>query len=324
MDLESAPWLTSPWTSLVDRAAADRMPHAVLIHGQPGVLKYELALAVANLLLCQSTGTDICKNCPPCHWFAAGSHPDFVQVCPLEDSQMIRVDQIRALTQSMSLTASSDVGYRVAILKPADRMNAAASNALLKTLEEPPGKACLILVADTLHTMPATVLSRCQRVVVQTPSRGLAKAWLAQQRECDPDAPELDHALFLAAGSPGQAVVLLENDATTAFAELLDGLNQLRTGRAEVTRLAQEISKVPMQWTLSWLLLILKQCLNELVGAVQIHPIPQALEQFGQTNTLESTRLNRMLDRVTRTARVTATSLRPELLLEDLLCDWTS
>lgn len=317
MDLALTPWLETAWTSLADRAAADRMPHAVLIHGQAGLLKRELALALAELLLCKDTGEE------NSHWFAAGSHPDFVEVSPLEDSQVIRVDQIRALSQSMSLTASGDAGYRVALLHPADRMNAAASNALLKTLEEPPGKACLILVADTLHTMPATVLSRCQRIVVQTPPHAQAKSWLAHSRESSGDAPELDHALFLAAGSPGQAALLLEHEATTSFADLLDGLSQLRSGRAEVTRLAQQISQVPMQWTLSWLQLILKQCLNELVGAVQTNPIPQALEQFGRSNPLGVTRINRMLDRVTRTARSTATSLRPELLLEDLLCDWT-
>lgn len=323
MDLTSTPWLASAWQSLADRAAVDRMPHAVLIHGQAGVRKRQLAMAVAKLLLCQSTGPASCGECPPCLWFAAGSHPDFLQISPQEDSRLIRVDQIRALSRAMSLTASSDAGYRVAVLQPADRMNVAAGNALLKTLEEPPGRACLLLVADTLHTMPATVLSRCQRVVVETPPRDQAKAWLQQLRGSDADSPDLDHALFLAAGSPGQAATLLEHDATTAFAELLDGLSRLRTGRAEVTRVAQELSKVPMQWTLSWMLLILKQCLNHIVGASQTHPIPQALAQFSHANTLESRKLNEMIDQVLRTARVTSTSLRPELLIEDLLCDWS-
>ncbi len=100
---------------------------------------------------------------------------------PLEESTQIRIEQVRELASELALTAHQG-GYKVGILSPADSMNRFAANALLKTLEEPPPGTLLILVASQPSRLPATILSRCQRVRVRAPQRAAAVAWLEATR----------------------------------------------------------------------------------------------------------------------------------------------
>jgi DNA polymerase-3 subunit delta' len=102
-------------------------------------------------------------------------------VAPLEDSRQIRIEQLRELSADLALTSHAG-GYKVAILTPADSMNRFAANALLKTLEEPPPRTLLVLVASQPSRLPPTVLSRCQRLTVRSPSRTEAVAWLTEVR----------------------------------------------------------------------------------------------------------------------------------------------
>src|SRR5581483_3689892 len=106
------------------------------------------------------------------HWIARlvlrterDLHPDWIQVQPVDDSRQIRIEQVRDLAQELSLT-SHQGGYKVGVLSPADVLNRFAANALLKTLEEPPPRTVLILVATQPSRLPATILSRCQRIRV--------------------------------------------------------------------------------------------------------------------------------------------------------------
>jgi DNA polymerase-3 subunit delta' len=102
-------------------------------------------------------------------------------VRPLETSTQIRIEQVRELGAELALTAHQG-GYKVGILSPADSLNRFAANALLKTLEEPPGDTLLILVATQPSRLPATILSRCQRVRIRAPGRAEAVAWLEATR----------------------------------------------------------------------------------------------------------------------------------------------
>jgi hypothetical protein len=108
---------------------------------------------------------------------ASGSH----HAAAIEDSRQIRIEQVRELCADLTLT-SHQGGYKVAIISPADALNRAAANALLKTLEEPTARTLLILVATQPSRLPATVLSRCQRMHVRAPARSEAVAWLQSIR----------------------------------------------------------------------------------------------------------------------------------------------
>jgi len=190
-----APWPgLYPWqrdaaaTMFADRA---RWPHALLVAGAAGIGKRALALEFARALLCETplAGGGACGACPGCRYVAAGQHPDLRVVEPIELDddggeakavEWIAVDRIRALIDWAQLTSHRRIA-KVAVIVPAERMNAAAANALLKTLEEPPPSTYLILVTAAPGRIPATLRSRCRRLVAPRPDAAAATQWLAAQ-----------------------------------------------------------------------------------------------------------------------------------------------
>ncbi len=141
---------------------AGAVPQGLLFSGEEGVGKEKAARAFAAALLCRKPGTDgACGSCHDCRLLGSGAHPNFLFIAP--ETQFLRIDEIRALREELSLKAFSD-RPRVAILCPADRMTPQAANALLKTLEEPPAGAHLILIAHKTSVLMPTIVSRCQRV----------------------------------------------------------------------------------------------------------------------------------------------------------------
>jgi len=174
-------WLGPEIARLRAAHAAGRLPHALLIHEAPGAGGEWLAGWAARLVLCANPGETPCERCASCQRVSQGQHPDLIFVRPLEASTQIRIEQVRELGAELALTAHQG-GYKVGILSPADGMNRFAANALLKTLEEPPRGTLLILVASQPSRLPATILSRCQRVRVRAPERAEAVAWLEATR----------------------------------------------------------------------------------------------------------------------------------------------
>ncbi len=188
---------------------AGAVPQGLLFSGEEGVGKEKAARAFAAALLCRKPGTDgACGSCPDCRLLASGAHPNFLFIAP--ETQFLRIDEIRALREELSLKAFSD-RPRVAILCPADRMTPQAANALLKTLEEPPTGAHLILVAHRTSVLMPTIVSRCQRV----PFFPLAAGAVAEILSRHPDVggehprPVIMLAAKVSGGSPGRALSLL-------------------------------------------------------------------------------------------------------------------
>ena len=174
-------WLGPEITKLRGAFAAGRLPHALLIHEAPGAGGEWLAGWVARMVLCSNPTEAPCERCPSCLRAAQAQHPDLTVLRPLEASTQIRIEQLRELAAELALT-SHQGGYKVGILSPADSMNRFAANALLKTLEEPSQGTLLILVASQPSRLPATILSRCQRVRIRVPERSEAVAWLEATR----------------------------------------------------------------------------------------------------------------------------------------------
>lgn len=229
------PWQEAPLRALLGRR--DRLPHALLVAGPAGVGKGLFARSLAQSLLCESPGDALaCGVCPACNWFSQGNHPDFREVVPeaaeesgeadgaseeaegKAKSLVIKIDQIRAVADFMTLSTHR-AGFRVLVLRPAEAMQPAAANALLKTLEEPPPSTAIVLVSDRPSRLLATIRSRCQAVVLAVPPAGEALAWLRAQGV---EAPE--EALALAGGAPLLARDLADPEAVAwrrrALAEL--------------------------------------------------------------------------------------------------------
>ena len=182
------PWLAAATAALAAAQAAGRMPHALLIHEAPGTGGDWLAAWTAALVLCGRGKSAPCGECAACRRVAALQHPDVNWVRPQEESRQIRIEQVRELSAELALTSHGG-GYKVGVIAPADALNRFAANALLKTLEEPPSRTLLILVATEPSRLPPTVLSRCQRLQIRAPERADSVAWLnAVRGEADWDA----------------------------------------------------------------------------------------------------------------------------------------
>lgn len=173
-------WLAPQAAALRQARAQGRLPHALLIQDSPGAGGEQLALLAAQTALCTQTDAP-CGQCRDCHRVASRSHPDLWFVAPEEDSIQIKIDQIRVLNGTLTLSGHGS-GASVAILNPADMLTVNSANALLKTLEEPRPGVLIVLVAAVSARLPATVLSRCQRLRVQPPSRAEILAWLRRHR----------------------------------------------------------------------------------------------------------------------------------------------
>lgn len=176
------PWQAAAWARLHALLAADRLPHALLVAGPGGTGEREFAVRAAQALLCSAPEDTPCGTCPACRQFAAGTHPDAIRVEPPEADKAIPVDMVRALVARLGLTGR---GRKVALIDPAEAMNANAANSLLKTLEEPPGDSVLLLVSMRPGRLPATVRSRCQRITFGLPEPETACAWLDGQGVAD-------------------------------------------------------------------------------------------------------------------------------------------
>ncbi len=209
--------------------AAGRLPHALLFQGPESVGKGTVARILAGALLCESGGERPCDRCSACVKRSHGNHPDLLLIERLpkkrlaseatdpvegeEDEEpggrgdlrpFIVVAQVRDACGHAAY-APREGGCRVFVLDPADRMNVEAQNALLKTLEEPPGHSILILVASRPHVLLPTVRSRCLSIRFgPLPVDTLAAAL----RSRGFSAEEALARAALAGGRPGRALSL--------------------------------------------------------------------------------------------------------------------
>lgn len=218
------PWQQSQWQQLWSAHNANRLPHALMLTGIAGTGKTLFADVFANALLCTQTKDSYpCGECHGCRMVAGGAHPNKMTVVPEKVGTAIKVDQIREVSEFIQQTAL--IGERrVVIIQHANNMNMSAANALLKTLEEPANGALLILVSDGLGQLPATIMSRCQRIIFPRPNKELALQWLEAQLKSYATSPEL--LLSIAQGAPFKALLLTEEKALAGRKLFFDALCQ--------------------------------------------------------------------------------------------------
>ncbi len=315
------PWQSFQWEALQARWQSSRVPHALLLAGAPGLGKLPFARAVAQRALCQAAAAP-CGACPACRQFAAGSHPDYFELGVEEGKKDIAIDQVRELIAQLSLTASGTERWKVAVLAPAERLNRASANALLKTLEEPAPRTLLILVTAQPSRLLPTLRSRCQQVAFPVPEPSAASAWLAQQGGKQ-DWPVL---LRLAGGAPLAAMALADSPLAAARPKLARQLAGIESGREDPVALAADWLKLGaagiMDWLAGWVmdLILLRQTGQN--DRLHNPDLQDVLQTQAQGIHLEA--LHRYLDAVRRSRALLDTTVNDQLLLEALLLPWAS
>jgi DNA polymerase III subunit delta' len=277
--LPQLPWHASAWQTL--QPLRTRGVHAVLLHGAAGIGKKSLALDLARAALCEAPLADshACGACTGCLLTAAGNHPDLRVVVPdamavwrgasgeeeeatdespgeefeanapaegagkaKRVSREIRIEQVRGLADFVS-TSTHRGGSRVVMLAPAELLNTASANALLKMLEEPPPGSLFVLATDALDDVLPTIRSRCVLTRVPAPRRADALVWLKAQGLDDAEV-----ALAAAGGSPLLARAdgaALDADMRAVLVELLGRGPQL-TAAEIATRVPKSVQVGPV------------------------------------------------------------------------------
>ncbi|HVW69055.1 MAG TPA: DNA polymerase III subunit delta' [Steroidobacteraceae bacterium] len=234
-------WMSAETAALRTAYRSDRLSHGLLIHEAPGTGGDWLARWVAQLVLCHHPERAPCGECPGCHKVATAQHPDLIVLQPVEESKQIRIEQIRELSDELSLTAHQG-SYKVAIVTPADTMNRFAANALLKTLEEPPPRTLLMLVVTQPSRLPATILSRCQRVRIRAPGRKEAVSWLETAR----GAGQWDAVLDTLGEAPMQALEVDPKAVVEVGVEVRRTLEEAASGGGDPVATAERWARADL------------------------------------------------------------------------------
>lgn len=221
-ELSTAPWIASQTRQLLAQRG-----HAWLLQGPSGLGQYQLALALARAWLCEQPDEQgACGTCPSCHAIDVRTHADLCVLMPetsmlelgwplsekaqaeVDDkkrkpSKEIRVEAMREAVEFAQRTSARGRGKAVLVF-PAERMNNVTANALLKTLEEPPGDVRFVLASEAAHQLLPTIRSRCLGHTMVWPDAAASLAWLQAQGLTAADSPIL---LRAAGGRPEDALL---------------------------------------------------------------------------------------------------------------------
>ena len=335
------PWQDESWQRLQGMRA--RLPHALLFHGVAGIGKADFIEAFAQSLLCENVLPDghACGVCGSCGWFSQQNHPDYRRVRPeaLEDeapegdeseggadtkkskstkapSKEIKIEQIRALADFMNISTHRQ-GLRVVVVYPAEALNTPASNALLKTLEEPPPGTVFLLASNSLDRLLPTILSRCRKFALPMPDTAQALAWLKAQGLADAEGWLREQG-----GAPLAALAQSETGGREELELLLQCLAHPNVEAALKT--ADKLSKTPLSSLVSWQQRWLYDVFSyKLSGSIRYYPRYQK-ELAVLAGKVHTANLMRAIKGANERRAVADHPLSPKLFVEDMLLDYTA
>lgn len=298
---------------------SQRLAHAYLFEGPEGVGKQLVALALTRAVVC-SEGTG-CGSCVACRKVDHHNHPDLHLLEP--DGASIKIEQIRALQKELSYRPL-EAAKKICIIDAAERMNPAAGNALLKTLEEPSGEALIILLSSHPERVLPTIRSRSQRLPFQRLPQDLIKTVLVRQ-------PGLDeiHAHILASLSEGSFKIALGKDHDLYLEqrkEIIRGISVLSMDNiVPIFELAQKLAdnKEQLQDILEILQIFYRDLLTykhyageeQLVNIDLLEEIRRAAQCHDQRTLLNK------LESLAQTRRLLERNINRQLAVENLLLD---
>lgn len=320
-------WQTDLWQRLLSQP--ERLPHALLLEGPRGIGKRDFALSLAAARFCETPNSDgqACGHCPACHWIAQGAHPDMRLLEPLSaengdeaeegasrKKQEINIAQVRALADFVNLS-SHRAGGRAIVIHPAEALNPASANALLKTLEEPSPNSLFVLVTHQANFLLPTIKSRCHRISMPQPSAAQAHAWLAQQ-----GAEQAELCLALAGGAPLLAHAYADAQYLQARQHFLSALQKPK--QLNWLQLAEQGAKADLAARFDWL----QKWLADLISAGLAGKVRYNLDFVSSLQDLAVTvnlmRIQHFASELAQIKRRLKHPLNPQLLLESVLLSY--
>lgn len=294
-----------------------KTPHSYIFEGIPGCGRRKTALALLQALFCTVVDDDACGECASCRKIAGNNHGDIHFVEPLPDKRDISIEQLRDLQRELSLRPY-EAPRKACIMEPAERMSVNAANSLLKTLEEPPGNALIILLTENADLLLSTIRSRCQLIRFSPLSPENVRRLLVK------NGLTTDLAELLALQSEGsmQRAGELDNETLAARREKLIGyLAALNLDRISTVFDTAEALAGNRDETLSSLDLLLSFARDAVylhAGCAEIvnNSIRPALETFAAHLTLE--RALQMLGDIMETRRAVQRNANNKLALDCL------
>jgi DNA polymerase-3 subunit delta' len=319
--MSTLPWLhknTKQWQKML---LSKKVPHAILLNGIKGLGKIILAKDMANIALCENLSEQgICYQCSACKLLKAGNHPDLTLI--QAEKNTIKVEQIRTLSKSIRISSTKGQ-YRVVVIENAEKMNQAAANALLKTLEEPPAKVVILLTTSEMGQLLPTIKSRCLKINIVGPNSVDVTTWLKQQNS------HLDEdillAMVLAKNSPLIAQTILENDQLPQIKSMLMDLKLLSLQQKNVLSVAKDwISEDFSQYLpfIATYLLNLMMYQNHLIQENHASSVDLQLELTQAKNSEKN--ILTFVEQIHQFTYRSESALKKELLLEELLIHWKS
>lgn len=291
--------------------------HSYLFEGVPGCGRKKTALALIQALFCTALPDDACGVCPSCRKIEGGNHPDIHLLAPLPDKRDISVDQLREMQRELSLRPY-EAPRKACIIDPAERLNVSSANSLLKTLEEPPGNALIILLTENAGMLLSTVRSRCQLIRFAP----LSPEHVLTLLERSGMAPETAALVAPMSGGSLQKALELDNESLAARREaVLSRVSQMNIHKiATVFDAAEELSgnRDATLELLDMLLSFFRDAVHLGAGSGDIvnRSVSSAIETIATRRSLP--RNLELLERIYETRRAVQRNANPKLSLDQL------
>ncbi|WP_221795072.1 DNA polymerase III subunit delta' [Oceanobacter mangrovi] len=319
------PWLHDSWLDLQKRHRQQGLPHALMLTGPRGMGKHVLSLEIARWLLCtrripQQLGS-ACGECHSCQLWQAGNHPDFLECKPEDGSKQIRIDGVRRVNEFLVQTPQISP-CQVVILAPVEVLNVNAANALLKTLEEPPGESFILLETERHGSVMPTIRSRCQRLSLAPPPLAVSLAWLQQQGLTETDARQSLKSNQLA---PVAALEWVKQDYHSKHQNWLTSLQRWSSKQASLEDTLAQWRNDELVDVIEWLGKMLADLMKARMGAQPQQIIESGVLQCFEPSTLDVSKLLALHERISSVAgqlRSGVSHHNRQLLLESLLIEW--
>ena len=233
-------------THLKSAMKLGKVSHAYILSGEKGCGKKLLADVFAETLQCEKGGTEPCGSCHSCVQAQSGNHPDIIHLMH-EKPNSISVDDVRTQIVNDVLIKPYSGKYKIYIVPDAEKMTAAAQNALLKTIEEPPAYAVILLLANNASALLPTILSRCVMLSLKPVADDKVKQYLMEHVQV-PDY-EADVCVAFAQGNVGKAIQLAAsddfNELKASALQLIKRLHDIDL--YEMTEAVKQISEYKLQ-----------------------------------------------------------------------------